>query len=52
MLDFVPTSDIAIVKAVDNATPTTGDIITYTLTFSNTGSDTVYTVIISDILPS
>lgn len=52
IFDFIPTSDIIITKAVDNATPTTGSIITYTLTFSNSGSETVYNVLVSDILPS
>ena len=46
------TSDMSIVKTVDNATPFEGDNIVYTLVVTNNGPQLNQNVIINDILPS
>lgn len=45
-------TDIVITKVVDNATPNTGDTITYTITISNNGSAVVTNLEVEDILPA
>ncbi len=45
-------ADLVIVKAVSPATPIVpGDLITYTLTYSNAGTVTALDVVITDIIP-
>ena len=47
-----PTTDISVVKTVDNAEPAIGDMITFTITVSNEGSLDATTVEISEALPT
>ncbi|WP_139142084.1 putative Ig domain-containing protein, partial [Alteromonas lipolytica] len=44
--------DLAISKAVDNASPNLGDNVTFTLTVSNTGPDAATNVVVTDQLPA
>jgi uncharacterized repeat protein (TIGR01451 family)/gliding motility-associated-like protein len=45
-------TDILIIKEVDNATPNTGDLVTYTITITNNGPAVVTGLEVEDILPS
>jgi uncharacterized repeat protein (TIGR01451 family)/LPXTG-motif cell wall-anchored protein len=45
-------ADIALTKAVSNATPNVGDTITFTITASNTGPVTATNVTVTDNLPA
>ena len=45
-------ADLALVKAVDDATPDVGDTITFTITLTNTGPDTATGVEVTDVLPA
>jgi uncharacterized repeat protein (TIGR01451 family) len=47
-----PTIDLSLTKSVDNTTPTVGDVITFTLSLSNTGTGPATGVVVRDILPS
>ncbi|NNE44708.1 MAG: DUF11 domain-containing protein, partial [Gemmatimonadetes bacterium] len=47
----VQAADLEIVKSVDDATPTEGEAITYTVTLNNLGPDPATGVSVSDILP-
>jgi uncharacterized repeat protein (TIGR01451 family) len=44
-------SDLVIAKTVDPVTASPGDPITYTITFSNTGTDVASDVVITDLVP-
>ncbi|MCA9935182.1 MAG: chitobiase/beta-hexosaminidase C-terminal domain-containing protein [Ardenticatenaceae bacterium] len=48
---LTPTSDVGIQKRVMPETAVPGQFVTYTLTFSNTGSGTANGVVITDTLP-
>ena len=48
----IPSADIAITKTVDNATPTAGQTVNYTLTVSALGPATSTGVVATDTLPS
>ena len=45
-------SDLAIAKAVDNATPNVGDNVTFTITVTNNGPDAATGVQVTDQLPA
>ncbi|MBQ4805833.1 DUF11 domain-containing protein, partial [Aquimarina sp. MMG015] len=45
-------SDLSIVKSIDNTSPNVGDVITFTLTISNAGPDAATGVSVSDLVPS
>ncbi len=45
-------TDLALVKTVDNAEPTDGDQIVFTLTLSNNSSEDAFGIEVSDLLPS
>jgi uncharacterized repeat protein (TIGR01451 family) len=47
-----PTIDLGLTKVVDNATPNVGDVITFTLSLSNTGTGPATGVVVQDLLPS
>jgi uncharacterized repeat protein (TIGR01451 family) len=49
---IAPSADLAVTKAVDNATPTESITITYAINVTNNGPDQATGVMISDILPS
>ncbi|WP_459969577.1 DUF7507 domain-containing protein [Nocardioides pyridinolyticus] len=45
-------TNIKVKKTVDDATPRVGDVITYTLTVTNTGAADAMDVVVTDALPS
>ena len=45
-------SDLALTKAVSNATPNVGDTITFTVTLTNIGPDAATGVTVDDLLPA
>lgn len=45
-------ADLNLVKAVSNATPNVGDVVTFTITLSNEGPDAATNVSVEDILPN
>jgi uncharacterized repeat protein (TIGR01451 family) len=45
-------ADLAVTKTVDNATPTVGDNVTYTITVENLGPDDTTGVEVTDALPA
>jgi len=45
-------ADLALSMAVDNATPTIADTVTFTLTLINNGPDSADAILIGDLLPS
>ncbi|WP_162799281.1 sortase [Nocardioides sp. 616] len=49
---FVPVADIAVSKSVDNAAPTLGDTVTFTIGVRNLGADTAEGVTVDDLLPA
>lgn len=48
----VPGADLALTKTVDDALPTVGDAIAYTLTLVNLGPDATSGVVVADTIPS
>jgi len=46
-----PTTDLGIIKTVTPGVASPGDAITYTLVFSNAGSQTATSVVIDDVVP-
>jgi uncharacterized repeat protein (TIGR01451 family) len=44
-------ADLALMKSVSDATPNVGDIITFTVTLSNSGPDSATNVAVDDLLP-
>ncbi|MCP3978028.1 MAG: DUF11 domain-containing protein, partial [bacterium] len=53
-IDFTipPSADLEITKTVDNATPTEGDTIVYTVVLDNNGPDGTTNVAVTDLLPA
>jgi uncharacterized repeat protein (TIGR01451 family) len=45
-------ADLSLIKTVNNATPNTGDAITYTITVTNSGPDTATNIQVTDLLPA
>ncbi|HEX3152354.1 MAG TPA: hypothetical protein VHR66_30050 [Gemmataceae bacterium] len=45
-------SDLAVFKAVDDAKPNVGDVVTFTVTLSNLGKNTATNVALTDLLPA
>jgi uncharacterized repeat protein (TIGR01451 family) len=45
-------ADLALTKTVDNAAPNVGDVVTFTLTLSNTGPNSATGVAVTDQLPA
>ena len=45
-------SDLAITKSSSPANPTAGDQVTWTLSYTNTGPETAFDVVITDLLPA
>lgn len=48
----VANADLGVVKTVDNATPSVGSNVTFTITASNSGPSAASSVVVSDALPS
>jgi len=44
--------DVEVLKVVDNASPTEGDTVTYTITVNNLSSQPVSAVVIGDVVPN
>jgi len=51
-INVLPAVDIAVEKTVDNATPSVGQIVTYTITVSNNGPNDATNVVVTDVLPA
>jgi len=51
-INMLSGADVAIVKIVDNSTPFIGQVVTFTVTASNTGPQTATNVLISDTYPN
>ncbi len=51
-LETEPTSDLEVVKTVNDTTPDVGQQITYTITVSNNGPANATGVVVNDLLPS
>ena len=47
----VPVADVSIVKTVNDMNPTTGDVVTFTITVSNDGPSTATGISVEDIMP-
>ena len=45
-------ADLAVVKTVDDATPTVGDTVTFQVVVSNLGPSTATAVVVTDLLPA
>ncbi len=50
--DFSNPADLSLTKIVDNASPTVGQNVTYTLTLTNGGPGAANNIIVSDVLPA
>lgn len=44
-------ADVRLAKVVDNASPGVGDIVTFTITVTNEGLDTVTNLVVRDVVP-
>ena len=47
-----PSADLAVAKSVGNATPNVGDVVTFTVTVSDNGTDSATSVTVTDLLPA
>jgi len=47
-----PSADLAVAKSVSNATPNVGDVVTFTVTVSDNGTDSATSVTVTDLLPA
>ena len=47
-----PAADLAVTKTVDNASPSVGTSVTFTVTVANNGPDAATGVVVSDLLPA
>jgi uncharacterized repeat protein (TIGR01451 family) len=45
-------ADVAVTKTVDNATPTVGSNVTYTVSANNDGPSDAHSVVVTDLLPN
>jgi uncharacterized repeat protein (TIGR01451 family) len=52
LICVTPSSDLRIVKTINNSTPNTGSNVTFTLTASNLGPDPANNTVVNDLLPS
>lgn len=52
MVVCAPQADLSLAKSVDNATPTTGQDVTFTLTLTNDGPEDAPNVQVTDLLPA
>lgn len=50
--DFTNPADLSLTKIVNNANPTVGQNVTYTLTLTNGGPGAANNIIVSDVLPA
>jgi uncharacterized repeat protein (TIGR01451 family) len=50
--DFANPADLSLTKTVDDATPTVGQSVTYTLTLTNSGPAAANNIIVTDVLPA
>jgi len=50
-VDPIPVADLSIVKTVNDMNPTTGDIVTFTITISNDGPSAATGITVEDIMP-
>jgi uncharacterized repeat protein (TIGR01451 family) len=48
----VEAADLAVTKSVDNASPSEGDIVTFTVTLTNLGPNAALGITVSDLLPT
>ena len=47
----IPVADLSLVKTVSDLNPTTGDVVTFTLTIHNDGPSTATGVAVTDVIP-
>ncbi|CAG0932452.1 hypothetical protein TFLX_02593 [Thermoflexales bacterium] len=51
VIQLIPLADLSLSKRVTPTTVANGDLVTYTLTITNTGPDAAVNVVLSDVLP-
>lgn len=49
---YVGATDLALAKGVDNPTPVIGDTVTFSITLTNNGTNTVTGITVTDLLPA
>ena len=49
---FIPSVDISLIKLVSNATPTIGDIVTFSIEVSNDGPNDATGIAVEDVVPN
>ncbi|QUH23403.1 DUF11 domain-containing protein [Methanobacterium alkalithermotolerans] len=49
---YIPRADWTLTKTVDDVTPNVGDLITWIVTYTNTGPDNATGIIINDVIPA
>jgi uncharacterized repeat protein (TIGR01451 family) len=51
-INAAPSADVGVTKAVDNASPSVGDLVTFVVGASNVGPSPVTSLVVTDLLPA